>query len=212
MKDYGVSRADRYELEKDRLLPLPRVPFEVTSWKEARVHPDCCIQVERNFYSVPYRYAGRAVKVRTTSGMVEIFSLETELIATHIRLVGRGKSSINDDHLPDDRYQMGRFEIKSCLTQAQLIGPKTQELVESQFASDRPFRRLRRVQGILRFSRAKDISKDAMEYAAGQALTFQKFSLAFITGCAESYLKARSQSKTQAPQRDAATLYLHHSH
>ena len=212
MKDYGISREERFAMERERLLPLPLVPFETSSWKEAKVHPDCCIQVERNFYSVPYRHAGRSVKVRYSDTMVEVFSLEMELITTHIRLAGRGKSAIKDDHLPDDRYQMGRFEIKSCLAQAGIIGPKTLELVEKQFAGDRPFRRLRRVQGIMRLHKTHRFGKEAMEYAASQALTFQKFSLSFFRGCVESYAVARSQSKSQAPERDAATLYLHFSH
>jgi len=45
MKDYGVSRAQRFEEEKKHLKPLPPSRFELSEWRGAKVHPDCHIQV-----------------------------------------------------------------------------------------------------------------------------------------------------------------------
>ncbi|MBC7386948.1 MAG: IS21 family transposase [Cryobacterium sp.] len=56
MKDYGVTRAERFATEKPLLKPLPAVAFETAEYRTAKVHPDCHIQVEKNFYSVPYRF------------------------------------------------------------------------------------------------------------------------------------------------------------
>ena len=56
MKDYGISRAQRFEEEKKVLKPLPPSRFEMSEWHSAKVHPDCHIQVEKNFYSLPFVY------------------------------------------------------------------------------------------------------------------------------------------------------------
>jgi transposase len=54
MKDYGVSRAQRFEEEKKQLKALPCSPLELSEWRRAKVHPDCHVQVEKNFYSTPF--------------------------------------------------------------------------------------------------------------------------------------------------------------
>ena len=71
MKDYGVSRAQRFEAEKAHLKPLPPTRFELSEWRSAKVHPDCHIQVEKNFYSVPFVYVGQRLRVRLSEKMVE---------------------------------------------------------------------------------------------------------------------------------------------
>ena len=73
MKDYGVSRNQRFVEEQKLLKPLPITPFELSEWRQAKVHPDCHIQVEKNFYSVPFIYAGQKVRVRLTDKIVEVF-------------------------------------------------------------------------------------------------------------------------------------------
>jgi len=55
MKDYGVSRAQRFEEEKKFLKELPGSRFQLSEWRSAKVHPDCHIQVGKNFYSTPFR-------------------------------------------------------------------------------------------------------------------------------------------------------------
>ena len=52
MKDYGVSCNQSFEQEKKQLKGPPPSPFELSEWRQAKVHPDCHIQVEKNFYSV----------------------------------------------------------------------------------------------------------------------------------------------------------------
>ena len=74
MKDYGVSRAQRFEEEKRQLKALPPTAFELSEWRRAKVHPDYHVQVEKNFYSTPFVYVGQNVRVRLTAKMVEVFS------------------------------------------------------------------------------------------------------------------------------------------
>ncbi|TWB86040.1 hypothetical protein FBZ93_1303 [Bradyrhizobium macuxiense] len=61
------------EVERVALAPLPGEPFEYTEWKTAKVHPDCHVEDEKTFYSVPHRLIGRRLDVRLTYRAVEIF-------------------------------------------------------------------------------------------------------------------------------------------
>jgi hypothetical protein len=67
MKDHGVSRNQRFETEAATLLPLPETQFEIPETREATVHPDCHIQFGRSFYSVPWQYVGKQVRVVATA-------------------------------------------------------------------------------------------------------------------------------------------------
>ena len=88
MKDYGVSRAQRFEEEKRHLKPLPSSPFEMSEWRAAKVHPDCHVQVEKNFYSVPFVYVGQKLRVRLTDKMMEVFTENSLPLTAHLRLHG----------------------------------------------------------------------------------------------------------------------------
>lgn len=83
---------------KKALRPLPPYRFEISEWRSAKVHPDCHIQVEKNFYSVPFVYVGQRVRVRMTQKMIEVFNEDSQPIAAHGKLMGIGKFSTFDSH------------------------------------------------------------------------------------------------------------------
>ena len=211
MKDYGVSRWQRFEQEKDLLLALPKDRYDLKEWSLAKVHPDCHIQVKHCFYSVPFQRVGQQVRVRISTALIEIFDLEGNALAAHSRPSGRGKRVTVDAHFPEERLQASRFEIKQAKAKAAAIGPKTQELMDILFGGPRPLVNLRKAQGLLRFFGKDGIDNDAMEYAASQCITFQKFRLSFYRDCATSFAQQRFRSKRQAPRRDNSSLCLQYT-
>jgi transposase len=88
MKDYGQSRVERFAHEQTLLRPLPAARFELFDWRSAKVHPDCHVQVDKNFYSVPHRTIGQTVRVRVSDKLVEVFTADHERLAAHARLAG----------------------------------------------------------------------------------------------------------------------------
>src|SRR5262249_35810668 len=71
----GVTRRQLLEeLDRPALKPLPGEPYIFAEWRVRRVGIDYHIEVERHFYSVPYRFARSEVEVRLTSRTVEIFA------------------------------------------------------------------------------------------------------------------------------------------
>jgi transposase len=75
------------EEERDLMLPLPVVPYEIATWKKAMVAFNYHICVDSQYYSVPHEYIRHQVDVRTTSRMVEVFYNGLR-IASHPRLTG----------------------------------------------------------------------------------------------------------------------------
>ena len=209
MKDYGVCRAERFKEEKKHLKTLPFSVFELSEWRGAKVHPDCHVQVEKNFYSVPFVYVGQQLRVRLTEKMVEVFSEDSQPIAAHSRLTGLGKFSTFDAHYPEKKLSVARFEVHHAKAQAQKLGPEVEKLVDKLFSTDHPLRHLRRVQGILRLAKRYPITPEALNHACQRALLFNKTRLSYIKDCALYFLSHGQRPTLIAPSRQTDTLHLH---
>ncbi len=211
MKDYGVSRNERFEEEKKQLKPLPPFSFEMSEWRAAKVHPDCHIQVEKNFYSVPFVYVGQKVRVRLTEKVVEVFNEDSLPLTAHVRLRGIGQFSTYDFHYPEKRLAVARFEIYHALAEAKKLGPHVEKLVEELFSTQHPLRHLRRVQGILRLSKRYPITAEALDHACQRAMVFGKTRLGYIKDCALYFVTHGQRPTLVAPQRRPDTVHLHQS-
>lgn len=210
MKDHGdVTRVDRFQNEKVNLLPLKSDNFEVSTWKTCKVHPDCHVQVDRRFYSVPYQFVGQTVRVRIKSNTIEIFSDTDDPIAIHAKLKGFERASTLDAHYPEEQIAVARFEVKHAINQAQKIGPKTSELIDGFFKIDYPLKYLRRAQGILRMVTKNEVRPIDLEYAAGQALLFNKHQFAYVKTAALFHKSGGAKIRIATPNRDQSSLFLH---
>lgn len=208
MKDYGISRAQRFEEEKKHLKPLPDSRFQLSEWRSAKVHPDCHIQLDKNFYSVPFRYVGQKTRVRLTEKMVEVFDEESQPLAVHNRLSGVGQFSTLDAHYPEAKVSVARFEVHHAKDQSKRIGPHGEKLIDELLAGDYPLRYLRRVQGILRLLTSHQISAEALDYACSRALVFHKKRLAYIKACALYFQQNGLKPKLVAPERQPESVHL----
>ncbi len=209
MKDYGVSRTQRFEEEKKQLKALPPSPFEMSEWRSAKVHPDCHIQVEKNFYSVPFIYVGQKVRVRLTEKMVEVFNEDSQSLTAHTRVRGIGQFSTYDFHYPEKKLAVARFEIHHALAQAKQLGPPVEQLVEQLFCGSHPLRHLRRVQGILRLAKRYPITPEALDHACQRAMSFNKTRLSYIKDCALYFVAHGQRPTLLTPQRKLDCVHLH---
>lgn len=210
MKDHGdLSRNDRFSHEKGFLKSFPKDRYEMSTWKTVKVHPDCHVQIERRFYSVPYIHIGKTLRARIKSKLIEMFSEETEPVAVHPRLFGNDRVSTLDAHYPEQKIAVARFEVKSAINMARKIGPLTLALVESLVAGSHPLRHLRRIQGILRLHLSGIVKKESLEYAADQAMKFNKKTFHYVKQAAIFYENGGTKPRLVTPQRTASDLYLH---
>ncbi len=171
-RKYGVSRREKFEVgERDKLLTIPTAPYSVGEWKTAKPHPDCHIQVGKNFYSIPYQLRDRTVDVRMTGSLIEIYS-NLDCVARHIRGQGRtvGQYFTNESHLPEAHRAMREATPSQAIEQAKDIGEATEQIVRSLIEGSRhPLMYLRRTQGILRL--AKRYSPRALERACQKLIS-----------------------------------------
>jgi transposase len=156
------------ELDRPALKPLPSEPYVFAEWRLCRVGIDYHVEVERHFYSVPYRFARAEVEVRLTARGVEIFS-RGERIAVHMRGSGNGKHTTQADHMPSSHRRYADWTIGRIRRDAALIGPATAALCELILERrPHPEQGFRSCLGILRLARAFGVAR--LEAAATRAI------------------------------------------
>ena len=134
------------ESEQPALLPLPAQPFEPVEWRQAKVHPDCHVAVERVLYSVPWVHVGKTVEVRLSERLVQLFA-GPELVKTHVR-AGAGRRTDHAD-LPPDKAAFLMRTPAWCRREAARVGEETAALVDALLLEG-GLTRLREVQALLR--------------------------------------------------------------
>lgn len=147
---HGTTRrrpSERFEIEREHLLPLPRQRWELVLWREAKVHADTHVQVERAMYSVPWRFVGKQVLVRLLARSVEIY-FDDVRVATHTRLPP-GKRSTIEAHLPEGRRDLRHRSREFWERRADALGDEVGAYIREVFDADEVLSQLRTVQGIV---------------------------------------------------------------
>jgi transposase len=130
----GCRKSLFEEMEKPLLKPLPGVPYDFAQWKQARVHIDYHIEIDRHYYSVPYQLVGQSIWVRTTSSVVECFH-QHKRIASHFRSFVKGKHTTCKDHMPKNHKNYGDWSPERLLRWAHTLGDSVEKCVEQILAS-----------------------------------------------------------------------------
>lgn len=140
---------EHYETEeKQAMLPPPTSRFDVPLWTNAKVHPDHHIQVQRALYSVPTRYIGRHVRVRSDQAIVRIY-LGGELIKTHPRQ-GRGGRSTDPNDYPPGKDTYATRSFTDIIEQARHKGTHVGRYAELLFDRPLPWTSMRQGYQLLR--------------------------------------------------------------
>lgn len=91
------SIGELFQIERDKLLPLPPTRFDAATTKTARVTNSSWVQLGTNFYSVPVRLVGRHVTVKTFAEEIVVLEASIE-VARHRRSYGQGKMVLVLEH------------------------------------------------------------------------------------------------------------------
>lgn len=158
-------------IERATLQPLPVGDYEHALWKQAKVHLDYHIELERRYYSVPYALVGKQVDLRIAEHTVEIFH-RGQRVATHLKGRTKGTFTTEPLHRPPHHQSTVELNLRRLLEQAAALGESVAAVIRTQ--SDRrrhPDEALRSSLGILRL--AKDYDADALEIACARALGYK---------------------------------------
>ena len=157
------SLYEQYELPQMRLLPTDL--FEIKKIARAKVQRNYHVFLgeEKNFYSVPWQYAGKQAEVLYTNTTVEVYVTQKR-IATHQRLFLRGREyryQTREEHMPRHHLEWKKaqgYDAAYFLEQAQLIGPATQWAMQQVL--------LGRIQEAQAYNSCKGILQLAKKYSS----------------------------------------------
>ena len=187
------------EIERPALRPLPDRPYCFATWKKAKVHLDYHVEVERAYYSVPYKLIGQTVDVRLGAHTLEIFHRQ-QLVAAHARSTHRGHFTTATEHRPERHNAVIELTQERLMQRALTIGPATAEVLTQQLHQRRhPEEALRASLGILRL--ARDFTPEALEAAAKRALELKVYSYR-----AMRTLMTTTPSAPREPEQQALSL------
>ena len=156
--------------EKDVLKPLPIKAFYMAFRGERKVHKDCHIILDHNFYSVPFKYVGKTVEVEQDAKEVKIF-YEGSQIALHPHVAGKGIFSTQTAHYPKYKYYTPESPEYLSLYKDKMtsLGKET-EILFSLIVKEHPRDWYRVVKGIL--SLRKKYSDEVINLTCKRAMAF----------------------------------------
>ncbi len=153
MKHLGASRRELFErLDRPALRALPPNRYEMAEWKDCTVNIDYHVEVDHNFYSVPYQLAGERVEARATATTVEVF-FHSRRVASHPRLTGRGRFHTLPEHMPRSHRAHAEWTPSRLIAWAEKTGPATGRVVAAILKSrPHPEQGYRSCLGIMRLA------------------------------------------------------------
>lgn len=173
-RKHGTTHQKPFELfrevEQPLLGQLPKESFEVCRWKEAKVHPDCYIQVEKKAYSIPYEFVGKKLFVKVKSRIIEAYFNE-KLIKVHRIPDGYRQTDYSD--FPDNiQNAVGEGLPLRLQIKAQKISGSNLSALINKLLTPHAYINLRRAQSILTIS--EKYPPAVVEKAAGEVLSIKK--------------------------------------
>lgn len=184
------SRQELFDAQEKALLqPLPEAPYTVKHYTKAKVqkHYHVLVGEDWHFYSVPYRYIGKEVRITYCCDHVEIHH-EGQRIAVHARnYTSHGYTTIKE-HMPEKHQAITRqrgWSPEYYLKKAEDNGPYTfeffQKVMESKLVIDQSYTACL---GLLRLMDAYGPVR--MEAACKRGLRGNKFSYGLIKNILEN--------------------------
>lgn len=164
----GCRRSLFETLDKPALQPLPSARYEFALWKKARASLDYHVEVDHNYYSVPYQLAKQELDVRLTASTVEVL-FKGRRVASHRRVHGKGRYSTLKEHMPASHRRYAEWTPARIVGWAKSIGPNTAKVAETILEQrPHPEQGFRSCLGIFRLS--KEYGQERIEAACGRAV------------------------------------------
>lgn len=122
-KGRNYSRQMQFEeIEKQTLQALPAYRYEFKLQQSATVMKNghVGISIDKHYYSVPYRFIGRKIKILFTDSKVEVF-YHYELIASHSRNRQKYRYTTNQEHLASSHRYLSEWTPEKFIEQGLAI-------------------------------------------------------------------------------------------
>jgi transposase len=195
------------EIEREALKPLPGHRFEIRHKKVATVMKNnhVCLTTDKHYYSVPYEYIGKKVKLFYNQSDLEIYH-QYEKIASHKRDLRAYRYTTVPEHLASKHKFITDWTPEGFIERAEKIGTTTREYIEKVL--DKPQhaeQAFRSCQGILNL--AKRVGNERLNNACSRADFFGEYSYKTVQAIIERNLDFTDQSD----DADVKTIPLHNN-
>lgn len=194
----NYSRRQQFdEIEKAVLLPLPELRYElkktlfVTVMRNGHVslHPD------KHYYSVPYKFIGKKVKLLYSRRSVEIF-YNYERIALHKRLKSPYNYTTDKEHLASSHRFVSDWTPERFLTWAEGIDEDVRlYILKILNRKQHPEQAYKSCVGVLGF--AKKVGNERLIKACRRALGYGLYNYKTIQKILENGLEDQSEENEQ---------------
>lgn len=172
-------------------MPLPKSRYEIKHYKGAKVMKNCHVQLDKRYYSVPYRYIGKKVKIIYTISHVSIFHAH-ERIAYHKRGLRPYAYTTQNEHIPSAHRFVSEWSPEKFISWADRVDPVVRGYIENILGQKSyPEQAYRSCVGILSFE--KKLGKDRLVNAVKRATYYGAYNYRTIKKILEGSLDMLDQ-------------------
>ena len=175
-----ASRRELFQsIERSELKPLPAQAYEIKEYRRAKVQKMGYVyaSVDKNYYSVPYRFIGAFTQIHSSSSWVEVY-YNNERIAVHARVKSPGVYTTIESHLSSSHKAYKSWSPAYFKAMACQHGEAVVELVDHIInQAEYPEIAYKRVMGIIQLHKQYGSNRlnDACQRALyGQALSYTR--------------------------------------
>jgi len=205
-KTRNYSRMDMFEsVEKPTLKPLPVEQYQIKNYALAKVQKNSHVYLsaEWHYYSVPFRYIGKRVKIIYTRSIVELYH-NYQRIAIHERdKKPYGYTSIKT-HLPSAHQFVSEWKPEKFINWAKVYGQSVHEYILKILENHQhPEQNYKSCIGIL--SLEKKYGRERLNKACDRGLYYCNYSLRVIKNILENgmdQLKEEESKQLRIPMHE----------
>lgn len=195
-RDY--SRLDLFNsVEKEALKPLPSEPYEIKKFALVKVQKNSHIYLseDKHYYSVPFRFIGKRIKVAYTEGKVDIY-YKYQRIAFHKRDRRPYKYTTIKEHLPSAHQFVADWNSDKFIGWAGAYGEDVRSyIIEVLNNNQHPEQNYKSCIGIL--SLEKKYGKERLNNACKRGTYYSNYSYRVIRSILEKGLDKLQQQTIQ---------------
>lgn len=201
----SYSRYDLFkEVEQKELHPLPKEKYEQKEYVQLTVNKNCHIWLksDEHYYSVPFRFIGKKVKVIYSCRAVEIYLNHTR-IAVHKRDYHKYKYSTIKEHMPSAHQFVSDWNPEKFINWASDIGKETEQYIRRILDSKQhPEQGYKSCIGILQY--AKKYGRERLNNACRRGIYYNSYNYKVIQNILKNNL-----DKTEIERENQYRLPLH---
>jgi len=175
------SRRELFEeIERPALSPLPALPYEFKrqQYSTVSVNGHVCLKEDKHYYSVPFGYIGKKVKVMYSDTQVEIY-YNYVLIAIHKRDHRAYGYTTNPDHLASTHRYLTEWNPDRFIKWGESIDPSVKAFITGLMDSkSHPEQAYKACQGVLGFERK--VGRERLINACRRAIEYGNYSYGTI--------------------------------